>query len=87
VAEALAQRVTAVGAATAPVVPSSTLDPTFSIGDLVEHQALGSGIVSAIEPGGILTVRFSDGAVRRLMTQYAPLRKIVFEASDEDIPF
>ena len=38
---------------------------------------LGEGIVTRIEPGGVVTVRFAeDGSERRLMLEYAPLEKI-----------
>jgi hypothetical protein len=42
----------------------------------VRHSSLGSGIVLAIEAGGVVTVRFEDGSERRLMLDYAPLEKI-----------
>ncbi len=46
-------------------------------GDAVRHGSLGEGIVTAIEPGGVVTVRFAeDGTERRLMVEYAPLEKI-----------
>ena len=33
--------------------------------------------MTAIEPGGVLVVRFSgDGAERKLMADYAPLKKV-----------
>jgi DNA helicase-2/ATP-dependent DNA helicase PcrA len=49
----------------------------LSTGDGVRHASLGEGIVIAVEPGGIVTIRFEDGSERRLMTDYAPLEKIV----------
>jgi DNA helicase-2/ATP-dependent DNA helicase PcrA len=48
----------------------------LSTGDGVRHASLGEGIVTAVEPGGIVTIRFEDGSERRLMTDYAPLEKI-----------
>ena len=36
---------------------------------------LGAGIVTRIEPDGVVTVRFEDGSERRLMLEYAPLEK------------
>ena len=43
----------------------------------MRHASLGEGIVTAIEPGGVVTVRFAeDGTERRLMIEYAPLEKI-----------
>jgi DNA helicase-2/ATP-dependent DNA helicase PcrA len=44
----------------------------------VRHASLGEGVVTGIEPGGVVTVRFAgDGTERRLMVEYAPLEKIV----------
>ncbi len=50
--------------------------PDLSTGDTVRHQSLGTGIVTRIESGGVVTVRFEDGAERRLMLEYAPLERI-----------
>src|SRR5689334_1469555 len=50
--------------------------PDLSTGDNVRHQSLGSGIVTRIEPGGVVTVRFEDGSERRLMLEYAPLERV-----------
>jgi DNA helicase-2/ATP-dependent DNA helicase PcrA len=50
--------------------------PDLSTGDAVRHQTLGTGIVTRIEPGGVVTVRFEDGNERRLMLEYAPLERI-----------
>ena len=45
----------------------------LSTGDTVRHGSLGEGIVTGIEPGGVVTVRFAeDGTERRLMVEYAP---------------
>jgi DNA helicase-2/ATP-dependent DNA helicase PcrA len=50
--------------------------PSLATGDGVRHQTLGAGIVTRIEPDGVVTVRFEDGNERRLMLEYAPLEKI-----------
>jgi DNA helicase-2/ATP-dependent DNA helicase PcrA len=51
--------------------------PELATGDAVRHGTLGEGIVTRIEPGGVVTVRFADdGAERRLVLEYAPLEKI-----------
>jgi len=50
--------------------------PDLSTGDAVRHQTLGTGIVTRIEPGGVVTVRFEDGSERRLMLEYAPLERL-----------
>jgi DNA helicase-2/ATP-dependent DNA helicase PcrA len=50
--------------------------PDLSTGDTVRHQSLGTGIVTRIEPGSVVTVRFEDGSERRLMLEYAPLERL-----------
>jgi DNA helicase II / ATP-dependent DNA helicase PcrA len=50
--------------------------PTLSTGDSVRHATLGAGIVTRIEQDGVVTVRFEDGAEKRLMLEYAALEKI-----------
>jgi DNA helicase-2/ATP-dependent DNA helicase PcrA len=50
--------------------------PSISTGDSVRHETLGAGIVTRIEPDGVVTVRFEDGSERRLVLEYAPLRRI-----------
>src|SRR5689334_997893 len=51
--------------------------PELSTGDTVRHETLGEGIVTRIEPGGVVTVRFAgEDAERRLMLDYAPLERI-----------
>ena len=51
--------------------------PALSTGDSVRHGSLGEGVVTRIEVGGVVTVRFAaDGSERRLMIEYAPLEKL-----------
>jgi DNA helicase-2/ATP-dependent DNA helicase PcrA len=50
--------------------------PDLSTGDTVRHASLGTGIVTRIEPGSVVTVRFEDGNERRLMLEYAPLERL-----------
>ncbi|HEX7084052.1 MAG TPA: UvrD-helicase domain-containing protein [Gaiellaceae bacterium] len=50
--------------------------PDLSTGDAVRHGTLGTGIVTRIEAGGVVTVRFEDGSERRLMLEYAPLERV-----------
>jgi DNA helicase-2/ATP-dependent DNA helicase PcrA len=50
--------------------------PDLSTGDAVRHETLGTGIVTRIEAGGVVTVRFEDGNERRLMLEYAPLERV-----------
>ena len=48
----------------------------FHTGDDVIHASLGEGVVIGTEPGGIVVVRFAeDGEERKLMADYAPIRK------------
>ena len=48
----------------------------FRLGDDVVHAAFGEGVVTGVEPGGIVVVRFAgDGSERKLMADYAPIRK------------
>src|SRR5881396_1291313 len=50
--------------------------PSLSTGDSVRHGTIGEGVVTQIEAGGVVTVRFEDGSERRLMLDYAPLQKV-----------
>ncbi|HEY0630851.1 MAG TPA: 3'-5' exonuclease, partial [Thermoleophilaceae bacterium] len=50
---------------------------SFSVGDDVTHATMGDGVVIGQEPGGLVVVRFaSDGSERKLMMDYAPLKKV-----------
>ena len=47
---------------------------TFRLGDDVVHEQFGRGVITAIEPGGVVAVRFStDRAERRLVAALAGL--------------
>ncbi len=48
----------------------------FRVGDDVVHAAFGDGVVTGVEPGGIVNVHFAgEGRERKLMADYAPIRK------------
>jgi DNA helicase II / ATP-dependent DNA helicase PcrA len=48
----------------------------FRMGDDVLHAAFGEGVVTGMEPGGIVVVRFAaDGSERKLMADFAPIRR------------
>jgi DNA helicase II / ATP-dependent DNA helicase PcrA len=48
----------------------------FALGDDVVHAQFGEGVVTGIEPGGLVVVRFAgDGSERKLMADYAPLKR------------
>jgi DNA helicase-2/ATP-dependent DNA helicase PcrA len=63
------------GARPAEIAPRAVI-PDVSTGDTVRHSTLGTGIVTRIEADGVVTVRFEDGAERRLMLEYAPLERV-----------
>lgn len=49
----------------------------FRMGDDVQHAAFGAGVVTGVEAGGIVVVRFAtDGSERKLMAEYAPITKV-----------
>ncbi len=61
----------------AEAVKPRTDVPQLSTGESVRHATLGEGVVTQIEPGGVVTVRFeNDGSERRLVLDYAPLERI-----------
>jgi DNA helicase-2/ATP-dependent DNA helicase PcrA len=60
------------GSAAAATAPAAV----FSMGDDVVHAAFGEGVVTGVEPGGVVVVRFSsDRSERRLMADYAPIKR------------
>jgi DNA helicase-2/ATP-dependent DNA helicase PcrA len=61
-------------AGAAPLDPDPTLE--LRTGDDVVHAGFGEGVVTAVEPGGVVVVRFAgDGSERKLMADYAPIRR------------
>jgi DNA helicase-2/ATP-dependent DNA helicase PcrA len=49
---------------------------TFRLGDDVVHAAFGDGVITGVEPDGVIVVRFAgDGSERKLMAEYAPVSK------------
>ncbi|MGZ5340237.1 MAG: ATP-dependent helicase [Solirubrobacterales bacterium] len=50
--------------------------PQFATGDDVVHAGFGEGVVTAVEPGGVIAVSFANGDERKLMADYAPLKKV-----------
>ena len=50
--------------------------PAFRMGDDVVHAAFGEGVVTGLEPGGIVVIRFSaSGTERKLVADLAPISK------------
>jgi ATP-dependent DNA helicase UvrD/PcrA len=57
-----------------PLDPGPALE--LRSGDDVVHASFGDGVVTGVEPGGIVVVRFAaDGTERKLMADYAPIRR------------
>ncbi|OFW61043.1 MAG: hypothetical protein A2133_04580 [Actinobacteria bacterium RBG_16_64_13] len=49
----------------------------LATGDKVLHAKFGEGVVLGVEPGGVVRVFFSDlGEQKRLLLEYAPLRRL-----------
>jgi DNA helicase-2/ATP-dependent DNA helicase PcrA len=63
-------------AAPSPGAPTPQPGASFSLGDDVVHANFGEGVVIGIDRGGMVAVRFAgDGSERKLMADYAPLKK------------
>ncbi|HEX2708099.1 MAG TPA: UvrD-helicase domain-containing protein [Solirubrobacterales bacterium] len=57
-----------------PVDPGPAME--LQTGDDVVHASFGDGVVTGVEPGGVVVVRFAgDGSERKLMADYAPIRR------------
>ena len=55
---------------------SSPAPTAFRLGDDVVHAALGDGVVTGLEPGGIVVIRFAkDRAERKLIADAAPITR------------
>jgi DNA helicase-2/ATP-dependent DNA helicase PcrA len=49
---------------------------SYRLGDDIVHAAFGEGVVTGVEPDGIIVVRFAgDGSERKLMADYAPVSR------------
>jgi DNA helicase-2/ATP-dependent DNA helicase PcrA len=48
----------------------------YRLGDDVIHPAFGEGVVTGVEPGGVVVIRFSkDHSERKLVAELAPISK------------
>ena len=48
----------------------------FRLGEDIVHAAFGEGVVTGVEPDGVIVVRFAgDGSERKLMAEYAPVSR------------
>jgi ATP-dependent DNA helicase UvrD/PcrA len=57
--------------------PAQEAPIPFHVGDDVLHATFGEGVVTGVEQGGIVVVRFaSNGSERRLTVDYAPLKRL-----------
>jgi superfamily I DNA/RNA helicase len=56
--------------------PEQPAPPAYRLGDDVVHAAFGDGVVTGVEPGGIVVIRFaSDRSERKLVADLAPISK------------
>jgi DNA helicase-2/ATP-dependent DNA helicase PcrA len=64
------------GAGSFQAVPDPGPALELTVGDDVVHASFGEGVVTAVEPGNVIVVRFrgQDGD-RKLMADYAPIQK------------
>jgi superfamily I DNA/RNA helicase len=61
-----------------PIAPSRAEPPpaAYRLGDDVVHAAFGEGVVTGVEPGGIVVIRFrTDRSERKLVADLAPISK------------
>jgi DNA helicase-2/ATP-dependent DNA helicase PcrA len=48
----------------------------FRLGEDVTHPKFGEGVVTGLEPGGIVVIRFGkDGSERKMVADLAPISK------------
>jgi superfamily I DNA/RNA helicase len=56
--------------------PDRPAPVAYRMGDDVVHAAFGEGVVTGVEPGGIVVIRFSkDRSERKLVAELAPISK------------
>ena len=54
----------------------ATSAPAFRLGEDVAHPKFGEGVVTGLEPGGIVVIRFSkDGSERKMVADLAPISR------------
>jgi DNA helicase II / ATP-dependent DNA helicase PcrA len=61
------------GFAAQPTDPGPALE--LAVGDDVVHASFGQGVVTAVEPGNVVVVRFGGEGERKRMADYAPIQK------------
>lgn len=61
---------------TTAAMPAAEEPVTFRMGEDVEHPSFGDGVVTGLEPGGIVVIRFSkDRSERKLVAGLAPITR------------
>jgi DNA helicase-2/ATP-dependent DNA helicase PcrA len=56
--------------------PAATAAPSFRLGEDVTHPKFGEGVVTGLEPGGIVVIHFSrDGSERKMVADLAPISR------------
>ena len=66
----------AAGNEPSPPARQTAVASSFRLGDDVVHAAFGEGVVTGVEPDGVIVVRFAgDGSERKLMAEYAPVTR------------
>ena len=56
--------------------PAAQAGPAFRLGEDVSHPKFGEGVVTGLEPGGIVVIRFSrDGSERKMVADLAPITR------------
>ena len=69
-------RIASWSAAAAASAESESDAPIFHVGDDIVHANLGEGVITGVQPGGIVVVRFAgESRDRCLMADVAPIRK------------
>jgi DNA helicase-2/ATP-dependent DNA helicase PcrA len=62
--------------AASPKQPSPPPQP-YAVGDDVVHATFGEGVVTGVEAGAVVVIRFADdGSERKLMADYAPIKRV-----------
>jgi superfamily I DNA/RNA helicase len=56
--------------------PQTPAAPSFRLGEDVTHPKFGEGVVTGLEPGGIVVIRFSrNGSERKMVADLAPIAR------------
>ncbi|HYI79710.1 MAG TPA: UvrD-helicase domain-containing protein [Thermoleophilaceae bacterium] len=58
-----------------PATSAAAVGAHFNVGEDVVHAKFGEGVVTAVEAGGIVMVRFAGVGEKKLMADYAPLKR------------